>query len=103
MKTRPPEARSPEQAKAWAWLPLLALVCLALSDCGGEKKSAPAPLAKASPKAVATGTVRASALTRDHLLNRATLGPWWGSGCPRSGECGCGSASSMAEEFTCQM
>lgn len=25
---------------------------------------------------------------RDHALNRATLGVWWGSGCPDFGACG---------------
>jgi hypothetical protein len=84
-------------------LPLLVVVSLSLSDCGGNRGAAPAGMAAASPKTAAAGTVRASALTRDHLLNRATLGPWWGSGCPRSGDCGCGSAGTMAEEFTCQM
>ncbi len=82
---------------------VLAFAVLPISDCGGK----PLPATPATPtasKAAGAGTVRSAAsTTRDHLLNRATLGPWWGSGCPRSGECGCGSAGTMAEEFTCQM
>jgi hypothetical protein len=40
---------------------------------------------------------------RDHALNRAILGVWWGSGCPDFGACGCGGARDLAQEFTCQM
>ena len=40
---------------------------------------------------------------RDHPLNRAILGLWWGSGCPDFGACGCGGARDLAQEFTCQM
>lgn len=40
---------------------------------------------------------------RDHALNRAVLGLWWGSGCPDFGACGCGGARDLAQEFTCQM
>jgi hypothetical protein len=36
-------------------------------------------------------------------IHRATFGPWWGSGCPDYGACGCGDAKTLAEEFTCQM
>jgi len=40
---------------------------------------------------------------RDHALNRAVLGLWWGSGCPDFGACGCGGARDLGQEFTCQM
>jgi hypothetical protein len=40
---------------------------------------------------------------RDHALNPAVLGLWWGSGCPDFGACGCGGARDLAQEFTCQM
>jgi hypothetical protein len=40
---------------------------------------------------------------RDHGLNKAALGLWWGSGCPDFGNCGCGGAKDLAQEFTCQM
>jgi len=45
----------------------------------------------------------AAAASRDHVLTRTALGPWWGSGCPRHGDCGCGEAENLAQEFTCQM
>ncbi len=40
---------------------------------------------------------------RDHGLNKAALGLWWGSGCPEFGACGCDGSRDVAEEFTCQM
>lgn len=40
---------------------------------------------------------------RDHALNRAVLGLWWGSGCPDFGACGCGNSRDLTQEFTCQM
>lgn len=86
---------------------LLLAAALPMSDCGGGSGGGARPSASsmspATPASGAVGSVRATAVTRDHPLNRATLGPWWGSGCPRSGDCGCGSAETMAEEFTCQM
>jgi len=40
---------------------------------------------------------------RDHGLNKAALGLWWGSGCPDFGACGCNGSKDLAQEFTCQM
>jgi hypothetical protein len=77
------------------------VAALSISDCGGSPAAPPSPASPgASPPPTQT-TVNPTG--RDHLLHRAILGPWWGSGCPKSGDCGCGSASTMAEEFTCQM
>jgi hypothetical protein len=41
-------------------LPLLVVVSLSLSDCGGNRGAAPAGMAAASPKTAAAGTVRDS-------------------------------------------
>ncbi len=40
---------------------------------------------------------------RYHPMHRAAFGPWYGSGCPDWGKCGCGGAKTLAEEFTCQV
>jgi hypothetical protein len=40
---------------------------------------------------------------RYHPIHHAAFGPWWGSGCPDNGTCGCNGAKTLAEEFTCQM
>lgn len=88
---------------AWALAPVV--VCaLGTTDCGGR----PGPTPEAAKASIAssgnTARVTASATgPRDHALHRAILGPWWGSGCPKSGDCGCGSSETLAEEFTCQM
>ncbi|MEO8500170.1 MAG: hypothetical protein ABI565_04590 [Vicinamibacteria bacterium] len=84
--------------------PILALILLPLlmdSGCG----------AQSSTDTSADATVDESldpippdaAGVRDHPLNRAALGLWWGSGCPDFGACGCGGAKDLAQEFTCQM
>jgi len=38
-----------------------------------------------------------------HPIHHAALGPWYGSGCPDNGACGCGDAKDLAGEFTCQL
>lgn len=40
---------------------------------------------------------------RDHWMRKVTFGPWYGSGCPDNGACGCGGANDLAREFSCQM
>jgi hypothetical protein len=84
----------------------MAVVALGL-DCGGHRSSSPVPGASSDSSAISSASparVAASAAgARDHQLHRAILGPWWGSGCPRNGECGCGPSSTAAEEFTCQI
>ena len=83
--------------------PLLALVVL-VSGCAGPKGATATTAAPTSTGPALSGTVSTKAASgRDHVLNRVTLGPWWGSGCPKSGECGCGSATTLAKEFICQM
>ena len=89
------------------WKPAMAALLAAafsIDACGGGPSvstgAAPSPTPS---KTASSGVPKAATGTRDHPLNRATLGPWWGSGCPKSGDCGCGSATTMAEEFMCQM
>ena len=80
---------------------LVGAVAISTSDCGGSTATTPS-----APSSVQTPTPKGGATaqsSRDHALHRAILGPWWGSGCPRNGDCGCGSAETLAEEFTCQM
>lgn len=76
----------------------LSLAVLRTSGCGGQQSGGPAPGPQATSSPTATPTS-----TRDRPLNRAAIGPWWGSGCPVAGDCGCGSSEAMAEEFTCQL
>lgn len=87
---------------AGAVLPLLVLsLAISTSDCGG-----PTAMTPAAPSSVQTPTPKSGANAqspRDHALQRAILGPWWGSGCPTNGDCGCGTAETLAEEFACQM
>ena len=46
----------------------------------------------------------ARAAERYHPLTPVTLGPWWGSGCPKFGRCACEPGiSTLADEFSCQM
>ena len=40
---------------------------------------------------------------RYHPIHHAAFGPLWGSGCPGDGACGCGGATNLADEFTCQV
>ena len=73
-----------------------------MGACGGSA-SRPAANPVASPSTVKPPSTGGGSATRDHVLTRTALGPWWGSGCPRNGECGCGDATNLAEEFQCQM
>ncbi len=78
----------------WRDAALLAAVVISVatvvSGCGGDS----APPSADPPQA---------ASIRDHPLPRVVFGPWYGSGCPANGRCGCGNARTLAEEFTCQM
>lgn len=38
-----------------------------------------------------------------HPMHHAAFGPLYGSGCPDNGACGCDGATSLAEEFECQL
>ena len=85
-------------------LGLLLSAVIPVSNCGGKPGGSSAAAPTPAPAKISnSSSPAAAASTRDHLLSRTTLGPWWGSGCPKSGDCGCGSAETMAEEFQCQM
>ena len=63
----------------------------------------PGPADEENGEELAEAPPAEAAGVRDHGLNRAVLSPWWGSGCPDFGACGCGGARDLAQEFTCQM
>jgi len=80
----------------------LALSMLVVAGLGcGAKLSEEAPADEASVDVEPIPPDAAG--VRDHGLNRAVLGLWWGSGCPDFGACGCGGARDLGQEFTCQM
>jgi hypothetical protein len=87
---------------------IAALVSIALSGlaaCGGGV-SGTVPGSPATPAASAAGADDFSAdasAARYHSIHHAAFGPWWGSGCPEDGACGCGDGKTLEEEFTCQM
>lgn len=90
-----------------AALAVAVIAALAFSRCAGSGGGATAASGPGVvPPARAYGsdqTNAAASAARDHTMHRTILGPWWGSGCPRNGDCGCGSAQTLAQEFTCQM
>ncbi|MBK5257894.1 MAG: hypothetical protein JJE39_17860 [Vicinamibacteria bacterium] len=96
--------RRRERVKARA--PLLA-VALLLCACGAKESAMPEEPAAGSFSTADNfddDTIPVDAAgVRDHGLIRAALGLWWGSGCPRFGACGCGTAKDLGQEFTCQM
>lgn len=94
------------RSRQWLLFIVAFIVAFAHFGCGAPgptTASGPAPAASPAAAAAPAKAPAAAVGVRDHVLNRATLGPWWGSGCPKNGDCGCGSAETMAEEFTCQM
>ena len=79
----------------------LALLTLAVGGCGAKSPSSPADETAVEED---VDPIPPDAIgVRDHALNRAVLGLWWGSGCPDFGACGCGGARDLGQEFTCQM
>ena len=76
--------------------PRLIAVCVlacALAGCGGSASS-PTTAARLQPS---------SADVRSYPIDPVAFGPLYGSGCPDNGACGCGNATSLAEEFSCQL
>jgi hypothetical protein len=81
---------------------LLLLALPLLPGCGGESEpptsEAPIPddeaLEPLPPDAAGQ---------RSHATRSRIFGPWWGSGCPDNGACGCGSARDLAQEANCQL
>jgi hypothetical protein len=79
------------------------LLLLSLAACGGASST---PTGAATPAASSEESedfpADASA-THYHPIHHAALGPIYGSGCPDFGACGCGGATTLAEEFSCQL
>jgi hypothetical protein len=86
--------------------PTVAFLLLAggLAACGGVAGGGvTAPTSPALPDSEGEGFPADASAARYHPMHHAAFGPWWGSGCPDNGACGCGGAKTLAEEFTCQM
>ena len=83
---------------------LFVLSC-GLLACGGST-SPTTPTTPPTPKPAAKPPENfpadASAV-HYHPIHHAAFGPIYGSGCPDNGACGCGDATDLAEEFTCQI
>jgi glycosyl hydrolase family 31 len=77
-----------------------------LAACGGGVSGPGEPTSATSPGVpIARGEdfpADASA-ARFHPIHHAAFGPLWGSGCPGDGTCGCGGATNLTDEFTCQV
>jgi hypothetical protein len=84
--------------------PTAVLLLLAGAACGGGTGGgATPPTAPAPPDTEGEEFPADASADRYHPIHRAAFGPWWGSGCPDYGACGCGDARTLAEEFACQM
>jgi hypothetical protein len=80
------------------------LLVSGLLACGGGSGNggASAPTASLVDAAEENFPADASAV-HYHPMHHAAFGPFWGSGCPDNGACGCNGSKTLAEEFTCQM
>lgn len=96
-----------EKGDRWVRTGCVLLFAVSLWACGGAQSASTAadPAAAVATDAFDEGSVLPvdAAGVRDHGLERSVLGLWWGSGCPRFGACGCGTAKDLGQEFTCQM
>jgi hypothetical protein len=86
-----------------AAVPLVLCALAACGGVGGSGGSQSPPTAPTSLDNGGEGFPADAGAARYRPIHRATFGPWWGSGCPDNGACGCGDARTLAEEFTCQM
>jgi hypothetical protein len=82
-------------------LSLLAALAGACGGGGGSQGTA-AALNTATEPADEEFPADASAV-HYHPMHHAAFGPWYGSGCPDNGACGCEGATTLEQEFTCQM
>jgi hypothetical protein len=83
---------------------VLLLLTGGVAGCGSDLVT-PTPTASptsASPGRAENFPVDPSA-THFHPIHHASFGPWYGSGCPDFGACGCGGATNLAEEASCQI
>ena len=80
------------------------LLLVTASCGGGAASSAPVPAASDAVDVTEQEDFPADAsATHYHPIHHAAFGPIYGSGCPDFGTCGCGGATSLAQEFTCQL
>jgi Glycosyl hydrolase family 31 C-terminal domain len=85
---------------------LIPAVLCGLAACGGGVSGTGGPTSATTPttaSAATDGSPADSSAARYHPIDRAAFGPLWGSGCPGDGACGCGGATNLADEFTCQV
>lgn len=78
------------------------LTCLLLGACGGSQDAAPEAAPPTDDEALDPIPPDAAGV-RAHATVAAVFGPWWGSGCPDNGACGCGAARNLGEEAGCQL
>jgi hypothetical protein len=83
---------------------LASVAACSLAACGGGVSGdAPAPASTPAPAASEDDFPTDASADRYHPIYHAAFGPVWGSGCPGNGACGCGGATNLADEFTCQV
>jgi len=74
------------------------------AGCGGGSGSSTPAAAAGVPLATSPGPAPVDdGGTRYHPMHPAAFGLIYGSGCPEFGGCGCGNATTMADEFSCQL
>ncbi len=81
----------------------LLAACLAIGACGGSTPSSDLPPAAGDEEEALEPIPPDAAGERSHATVRAVFGPWYGSGCPDNGACGCGTARDLGAEASCQL
>ena len=81
---------------------LLCILATALAGCGSSVV-APTPAASPSGPPPSDNFPVDPTGPHYHPINHAVFGPWYGSGCPAFGNCGCGGATNLAQESSCQL
>lgn len=80
------------------------LLSLAVAACGGGGAATVAATTPPDPVLAEEDDFPADAsATHFHPIHHAAFGPIYGSGCPDWGACGCGGATTLAQEFSCQL
>src|SRR5262245_37610807 len=75
-----------------------------LTGCGGAGGVSPThPGAAAGPATESMASLTSPGGAARHPIARAVFGPWYGSGCPDFGTCGCDGATTLAGEASCQL
>jgi len=82
---------------------LLAVLAALEPGCGGGGSSTTAAAAPAATEPPEEAFPADASAVHYHPMHHAAFGPWYGSGCPDNGACGCEGAKSLDQEFSCQM